>query len=103
MAMGSVGFNAWLLGLFVFEYEKEQLILDQATRENLPEASDGGPKSRDDVFPRGNQDDVVNLWEPSIRSTISLTQPIKSLKRKTQIRYHQHLAWIYWYLIIYLS
>lgn len=50
----SVLFNAWVVGLFVFEYDKDNLILDQTTRENLPAKATGGPDSRDDVFPRND-------------------------------------------------
>ena len=47
MALGSVLFNAWVLGLFVFEYDKSTLTLDQTKREELPPQGDGGPQNRD--------------------------------------------------------
>lgn len=52
-AMGvlSVLFNTWIGGLFVFEYDKDNLRLDQYTREELPPNSSGGPGGSDDVFP----------------------------------------------------
>ena len=50
MAVCSVAFNAWLVGLVVFEYDKENLILDQFTREKIPPKDAGGP-NQDDVFP----------------------------------------------------
>lgn len=51
MAVCSVLFNVWLGGLAVFEYDKDNLILDQKTREEIPPDSAGGPDSPDDVFP----------------------------------------------------
>ena len=50
MSFCSVLFNVWLAGLFVFEYDKENLILDQVTREEIPPKDSGGPAA-DDVFP----------------------------------------------------
>lgn len=52
-AMGilSVLFNVWIGGLFVFEYDKDNLVLDQFTREKIPPRDAGGPGGNDDVFP----------------------------------------------------
>ena len=50
MSAASVLFNVWLAGLLVFEYDKDNLILDQHTREKIPaNKSSGGNK--DDIFP----------------------------------------------------
>ena len=51
MSVMSVLFDAWILGLFVFEYDKDNLILDQKTREDLPPNNNFKPNNNNDVFP----------------------------------------------------
>ena len=46
----SLLFNVWIAGLFVFEYDKDNLILDQHTREKIP-PNKKNPGEKDDVFP----------------------------------------------------
>ena len=41
--VASVAFNVWILGLFVFEYDKDNLILDQQTRQEIKPNANGGP------------------------------------------------------------
>ena len=49
----------WLLGLLIFEYDKDNLVLDQVTREAvLPEGADG-PQSSEDVFPNRESDEWI--------------------------------------------
>ena len=56
-SVASILYDVWLLGLLIFEYDKDNLVLDQVTREAvLPEGVDG-PQSSEDVFPSREWDE----------------------------------------------
>ena len=64
MEVASVAFNIWIVGLFVFEYDKDNLILDQKTREKIKPNKNGGPGGNDDIFPNR---DFNNEWKSYLK------------------------------------
>ena len=76
-SIASVMFDVWLLGLFIFEYDKDNLVLDQVTREAvLPEGADG-PQSSEDVFPNREFEEWIEVC--SITYKHSIYQTIKPM------------------------